>query len=201
MLRAVVAAKAAGFGYATNARRYLLSGIAACGPCSGPLRVRDQKGYECTRAGCRKVYRSQPLLDAYVTGRVAARLNRADNPVPEIDVTSSAGRELAALTARREETVRVIEQLASNPGQRIDVLARALASFDEKIAAVRGQLAGQSGRKLLGQHAGITRQELAALPLDVRRSLVRAAYAITVLPASRRGPGFDPRDVVMSPIG
>ena len=203
MLRAVLLAnkplQGAGYG-----ARHLLSGIAACGACGGRIYTGSNANgpcYMCKKPGCGKVARSMPLLDAYVTGRVAARLNREDNPVPEIDVTSAAGRELAALTARREETVRVIEQLASNPGQRIDVLARALASFDEKIAAVRGQLAGQSGRKLLGQHAGITRQELAALPLDVRRSLVRAAYAITVLPASRRGPGFDPRDVVMSPIG
>ena len=210
MLCAVLSAKGAAFGHATNARRHLLSGIAACGECGSPLQVNPsngrkgrppQVGYACRADGCRKVYRSRPLLDAYVTGRLVARLNREDNPAPEVDVTSSAGRELAALTARREETVAVIESLADHPGQRIDVLARALASFDEKIAAVRGQMAGQSGRRLLAEHAGITRAEFEGLPLDVRRSIVRASYAITVLPASRRGPGFSERDVVMSPIG
>ena len=75
----ILDAKTATFAYATNARRWLLSGIAVCGACEAPMQIRPSKGrgrqehengYACNRAGCRKVYRSAPLLDAYVGRRV-----------------------------------------------------------------------------------------------------------------------------------
>jgi hypothetical protein len=161
------------------------------------VRVRDQKGYECARDGCRKVYRSVAHLDAHVTGYVVTVLGKQDNPVVTIDPHDGAGAELAALTARRAEVEAVIESLAEHPGQRIDVLARALGSFDEKIAAVRGQMSGDSRAHLLKTHAGISREEFTGLPLDVRRALVQAACRVVILPG-RRGPGFDERDVIVT---
>ena len=207
MVCAVLAARAAGFGTATNARRYLLSGIAECGVCGWPLQVNPSKGrdgryvvgYACREAGCKKVYRSQPHLDAYVTGAVVRRLANRSNPEPPMPAPSGVAAELAALTERRAEVEDVIASLAEHPGQRIDVLARALASFDEKITAAREQMTARAGAALAAAHAGISAKEFADEPLAVRRELVRATYAITVLPASRRGPGFDPRDVILSP--
>jgi site-specific DNA recombinase len=204
---AVLSARAAGFGSATNARRYLLSGIAACGVCDVPLQVNPSQGrkgrpysvgYACRAAGCKKVYRSQPHLDAFVAAAVVGRLASPANPAPVMPAGGAAA-ELAALTRRRAEVEEVIASLAEHPGQRIGVLARALASFDEKIAAAREQMASRAGAALVAAHAGISMQGFAAQPLGVRRELVRATFAVTVMPASRRGPGFDPRDVILSP--
>jgi len=207
MVCAVLSARAAGFGTATNARRYLLSGIAVCGVCDTPLQVNPSKGrggsylvgYACREAGCKKVYRSQPHLDTYVTHAVVRRLANRSNPEPVMPEPGGAAAELAALTERRAEVEDVIASLAEHPGQRIEVLARALASFDEKIAAAREQMASRAGAALVAAHAGITAKEFADEPLAVRRELVRATFGITVMPASRRGPGFDPRDVILSP--
>jgi DNA invertase Pin-like site-specific DNA recombinase len=207
MTCAVLAARAAGFGYATNARKYLLSGIAVCGVCGTPLQVNPSKGrsgtyvvgYACRAAGCKKVYRSQPLLDAFVSAAVVRRLNHPASPQPQRPALPGVAAELAALTERRAEAEAVIASLAEHPGQRIDVLARALASFDGKITALAEQLAARNGAALIAMHAGISREEFAALPLATRRELVRGTWHVTVLPASRRGPGFEPRDVILAP--
>lgn len=208
MVRAVLSARAAGFGYATNARKYLLSGIAVCGVCGVPLQVNPSKGrngtyvvgYACRAPGCKKVYRSQPHLDAYVIGRVTGFLADPDSPRPAMATGGGAAAELTALTERRAEVEDVIATLAEHPGQRIDVLARALASFDAKIVAVRERMASQEGAALIAAHAGITGAEFRAKPLAVQRGLVRATFAVTVAPARRRGPGFSSSGVTMSPI-
>jgi len=208
MTCAVLSARAAGFGHAASARRHLLSGIAIC-VCGTPLQFKGGKGggggegrpgrlgYACPPPGCRKIYRSQPHLDTYVTHAVVRRLASPANPAPAMPAGTAAA-ELGVLTRRRAEVVAVIENLAEHPGQRIDVLARALASFDEKITAAREQMTARAGAALVAAHAGISAKEFAAQPLAVRRELVRATFGITVMPASRRGPGFDPRDVILS---
>jgi hypothetical protein len=48
-------------------------------------------------------------------------------------------------------------------------------------------------------HAGISGEDFAALPLATRRALVSACYVVTVLPASKRGPGFRTEDVSLAP--
>ena len=205
---AVLAGRAGAFGYAVNSRRYLLSGIAACSECGSPLQVRHTRvrgtggsvGYGCIRPGCRKVYRSQSMLDAYVRGRVLAWLaNPGNAPLPPPDDTVTA--EITVLSERRAETVAVIESLADHPGESPAILARALASFDARIAELRGRAGTGARERLRAAHAGITAEEFGALDLSVRRSLVQAAFRITVKPSSRRGPGFFPADVEMLPAG
>jgi len=206
IVNAVIAARKAQFAYTTNARRYLLSGLAACGACETPLQIRQSRGragrpavigYGCT--ACRKTYRSQPLLDAYVTGRTVSRLANPANPVVQAPEPGYAA-ELAALAERRVETENFIASLADAPAQRIAVLSRALDSFDAKIAAIREQMTGSANGRLLTAHAGVSREDFEALPLEVRRQLVRACYRVIVLPASKRGPGFREQDVQMVPV-
>jgi site-specific DNA recombinase len=182
---------------------HLLSGIAACGPCGQPLWAgRNAAGlaYRCPQPGCGRVVRNAVLLDAYVTGWVVARLAKPDNPAAGMQLHDGAGAELAALTARRAETEAFIASLADAPAGRIEILSRALDSFDAKIGAIRGQMAGDSAGRLRAQYAGITRAGFTALPLDVRRALVQGCCKVTVLRSSRRGPGFRQEDVVMSPV-
>jgi site-specific DNA recombinase len=208
MVRAVLDARASASPRPSNARKWLLSGIALCSECWTPLQIRQSKGrgsrppqigYGCIRDGCHKVYRAAAMLDAYVSGAVVARLNHPANPAPEIDLAAGDAVELAALTRRRAETAEYIARLADNPMQRIDILDRALESFDRKIGELRERMAGRAGERLLSAHAGITREGWDGLPLDARRALVRAVFGVVVHPASKRGPGFRPQDVTLTP--
>lgn len=181
----------------SNARRWLLSGIAECGVCHQPLQInsahkrRRSEGpaYRCVTPGCRKVHRRALYLDAYITGRVVRRLNEPAIARAHIPDTPGLAGELLTLTERRAEAEQVIASYADRP-ERLAVLARALDSIDDRIAAIRDQIAASGSRRILSTHAGISRQDFEALPLDTRRALVAAAYRIEVLPTGRRGPGF-----------
>lgn len=208
-LRAVIAARSAGSrppGTAPdNARRWLLSGIAECGACGAGLSIHltryggttPARTYSCK--ACRKVDRSQPLLDAFVTGRVLARLANRANPLPSAGDAAAAA-ELAAVTARRAEAVAVIESLADRPGESLAVLARSLDSFDARIAELRDRAGDGQRQRLLAVHAGLTPDGFGALDLSARRAIVTACYRIVVKPVTRKGPGFDPAGILMSPL-
>jgi DNA invertase Pin-like site-specific DNA recombinase len=185
---------------------HLLSGIAVCGECGHALWAGHNGtkpgvvAYKCPRRGCHKVGRNAELLDAYVGARTVGRLNHPANPEAEVQLHDGAGAELAALTTRRAETEAFIASLADHPGHNIEVLSRALKSFDTKITAIRDQMAGDSAGRLRTRYTGLTVEEFGGLPLDVRRALVRSCYQVTVLRSSGRGPGFREQDVVLSPV-
>lgn len=193
--------KAAGFGYATNARRYLLSGLAVCGACGATLQIRAERrpelsGYGCVTPGCRKVQRSVRLLDAYVTGAVAGQLGKAANPAGRIPQGRGVAAEFRALADQRTETEAMLRDHTKG---RAELLMARLDSIDARLAELRALAAGDARSRLLDTHAGITREEFGALPLATRRALVSACYVVTVLPASKRGPGFRMDDVRLSP--
>ena len=207
-LRALIGDRGKSFhSYATNARRHLLSGIAVCGACGSGLQLRAESasrgavphardGYGCTRPGCRKVQRNILLLDAYVGRRVVNRLGRQDNPESRAPEHPGLAAEFRALTEARAEAAAAVED-PSSPHLKL-LLAR-LERIDGRLGELR-ELAGDSARgRLLRDHAGITYDEFCAEALGVRRALVAACFAIEVLPASGRGPGFRPEDVRLTP--
>jgi site-specific DNA recombinase len=202
---AALNAKAGGYGYATNARKYLLSGIAVCGVCGAALQARSEgrkrrhlAGYGCVQPGCRKVQRSVRLLDEYVITRVLSLLAHPLNPAGQIPASPGLAAQFAALTAARAEIMVAV----ADPGQGplAQLLAR-LTAVDERLAQLRDLAAGDARGRLLAAHTGISRDCWDGLPLPVRRTLVAACYRVRVLPASHRGPGFDPRDVILTPAG
>jgi hypothetical protein len=207
-VREILAGKTATFAYATNARRWLLSGIAVCGACGAPMQLRPSKGrgrqeyangYGCSSASCRKAYRSAAHLDLYVSARVVHLLNDPRQPEGELPVPPDHAAEWAALTAERARTVAMAKDYADSPG-RLDILMARLDSIDKRMAELRERESGDSRSRLLGGYRGTTAGQFAALPLDVRRALVAASYRVTVLPASGRGPGFRTQDVRLDPL-
>lgn len=187
-------------------RKYLLSGTAECVNCDQPMRTKPSGGmnrktarlYHCWNPDCeRTLSRNVEHLDAYVTGRVLRRLNEpgfvsavhadADHP--------GAGAEITALERRKTEAVAKLEELADHPDIDPALLARSLSSFDRKIKQLRNQMAATSRQRLLARMAGITKEQWDAEPIDVRAETVRALFRVVVLPATWRGPGFDPASV------
>ena len=192
------------YGYAGRVRVYLLSsGVADCGSCDGPLQTKpsgrgDSRMYYCKNPACPKpVSRNVRHLDEYVIGRVLRRLNEpafiaaihADTEQPGI------GAEIAALERRKAKDAAVLEDLVNHPGINTELLAKGLASYDREIARLRSQLAATTQQRLLARMAGVTREQWDAEPIDVRAETVRALFTVTVLPAKKRGPGFDPSSV------
>jgi DNA invertase Pin-like site-specific DNA recombinase len=222
---AVLDAKAAGFGYATNASRWLLSGIARCAVCGSGLQVCPEgyrahddgkqcvqlgcakphhwhraerlTGYGCVQRGCRKVQRSARLLDEYVITRTLAKLNDTRNPPGHVPENHMLAREMRTLIAQRAATEEQIRDPAR--GGRLDTLLDRLDRIDARLAQLRELAAGSAGARLAGAHAGLDRERWDDLPLHTRRALVAALFTVTVLPASRRGPGFNSADVRLTP--
>lgn len=188
------------------ARVHLLSGVAECGPCDGGcIRTKPMGGrkrpktedrgvvYHCRI--CNKVARNARLLDAYVEGRVLAlladprfldELHAPDGSEPSISA------EIAALEDRKALVTQQLEQLADHPTLDAGLAVQALGSFDAKIAQLRARLATTAEHRLLTRMVGITREQWAAEPIDIRTATVRALFRIIILPSVRRGPGFDP---------
>lgn len=203
-VRLVLDAKAGARAGATNTRRWLLSGIAVCGPCGRPMQIQPAHGrlkaaYQCRRPDCGKVGRSAGQLDAYVSRRVVNRLNEPRNPVPSAADEGHAA-EWAALGAERAETEQLLEDYKASAG-RTRLLMNRLDQIDTRIAELRSLADTSAADRLLGRYRGITLEEFLALPLDVRRSLTAGAVSVTVLPASGRGPGFRTQDVRVEGIG
>lgn len=204
--QALVSGRASPLAPGHNARRYLLSGIARCGACGGPMQVlpsyTSRMGkviaarYGCLAPGCRKVFRNLERLDLYVTVRTAARLSDPHNPPGRIPSAPGLAAELRALA---EERTAIEAAITDHTKGRLHLLLGRLDSVDARLTQLR-ELAGDNARsRLLHSHAGISRQEFDGLPLATRRALVSACFTITILPSSKRGPGFRTEDVRLAP--
>jgi DNA invertase Pin-like site-specific DNA recombinase len=205
MLRVVLGANKAS-PRAGRGALYLLSGIALCGVCGHVLYAGHSGGrpgassYECPPSGCRKITRSMALLDAYVTGTVVAALNDPAYIAAAVPADEGAAAEILAIEQRRAEAEDTIRHLAARPGANLALLASSLDSFDTRLAELRGRMEGAGRARLLGAHAGTTREGFGGLPLEVRRSLVAACFTVRVNRASRRGPGLRTEDIDLIPV-
>jgi DNA invertase Pin-like site-specific DNA recombinase len=203
----VLGARTAGFPGAGNARKWLLSGIALCGACGQPVtsgRARAVKGvpgvevYRCVQPGCRKVSRSAPQLDEYVGGQVVTYLASPLHPAGRAPLPDRTA-EWKILERERAETDGLLADYKASAGRARSLMTR-LEQIDERMAELRDQAAGSSRARLLDRYRGITREQWKAETLSVRRALVAACFTVTVLPSSKRGPGFRTEDVRVEPV-
>lgn len=177
----------------------LLAGIAVCGLCGSTMAVgtngskeRRYPVYKCQ--GCRRMSRSRPWLDEYVTDAVVALLGR-----PEVSdarsrrASGKPGRALAQLASMKERRRRVLVEFATNVDA--DDLEAMVAAIDARIAVLEGQAVGLTG-------AGVTLPrpaEFHGLPLERQRAVVRALLRVEVHPATKAGTSNDPASVRLTP--
>jgi DNA invertase Pin-like site-specific DNA recombinase len=193
--------------YAGRERVYLLSGVggAECGLCgtymgtkpSGGRNRKTARVYYCP--GCKKVGRSVELLDAYVEGRALRLLQdpRLGEELAAVTADQGLVSEIAELERQRRDRRKQIENLADHPGLDAGLALAAIASFDTKIAMLRNRLKAVAVDKQLSRMVGISAEQWADEPLDVRSATVRALLRVIVNPTTRRGPGFDPASVTI----
>src|SRR5262249_53501875 len=190
-----------------NARKYLLSGIARCGVCGNPMQVlagytsptsgrKVAARYGCLVVECRTVSRTVPPLDPYVPVRTIARLSHPGNPAGHLPSSPGVAAEIRVLA---EERAQLEEMFTDHTKGRAHLLLGRLDSIDARLAQLRELTAADAAARLMDRHAGSGEAEVNGLPLAVRRAVVAGCWEIRVQPASRRGPGFDPADIQLTP--
>lgn len=181
----------------SSAAVHLLSGLARCGVCGGPMRAavnRTVPSYRCADRSC--VSRNRADLDAFVTAVVIERLTRPDAAAlfaPIDDNARKATAEVAELRARldnaaddyadgtldREQFHRITERLRP----RIDA-AQARARVIDSSPLLTG---------LVDAEDVMTVWE--ALPLSRRRGVVDLLLSVHVLRTKPGARTFDPECV------
>jgi hypothetical protein len=180
----------------TNARKHLLSGIATCGVCGSPLKIHHggpsaPLSYSCQQHGCGKVRRSLHHLDEFVTSLIIGRLAAAHIQPTTDTEDSHLGEQIAAVEARLEQ---VAIDFADDP----DVTADQVRIITRRLRNALDQLqAHQADRMRSTVLTGLGAVDLpvtwASLSLSRQRAIISVlAESVLVLPAIRRGRGFDP---------
>ena len=199
--------KAAAFDYATNARRYLLTGIALCGTCQQPLVVRHNTrpgltGYGCINRDCpRKVHRAIHHLDPYVVGAAIALLNDPKvrermQPAASVDTAPL----VAELTEQQASRERWLVAAADDPKLGPDLLRVTVARIDKRIDELRDLVAAARRPTVLDGLWGIDVSGWERLGLHRQRTVIAALMKVTVYASGRRGPGFDPKTVRLEQV-
>lgn len=195
----------------SRAAKHLLSGIARCGRCGGPMHLaKDPTGYEvlkCTE-GKGHLVRAYRPVEAQVLRTVIERLEGEDVELaerPDDPETVAARAEVAELQAELEGAT---ERFTANPTRPGAALAyeQIVGSLSAAIEAAQRRV--RPARRLPkvvfdlvgpGARARWDALERAGRIAD-QRDVVRALVTITVLPGVQGRHGYDPDTVKVEPV-
>jgi DNA invertase Pin-like site-specific DNA recombinase len=184
---------------APRGRKYLLSGVARCGPCGAGLTshisVKGKRQYVCN--ACRKITRNGIKLDALITEAVVRRLSRPDAvelllpDEPEVD-TDALREQRRAL---EDGLVRLGKDFANAPAT---FRQSALSDMQEKLDVINAQLEDPGKVNI---YEGVIGAEdvgkaFDSIDLGRQRTIVDALMIITINPVGKGTPVFDPDAVV-----
>lgn len=187
-----------------TARRWLLSGIATCGVCGGPIRARNAgnnriktPAYVC-QAGC--VSRRTDLVESVVVAHVVARLSQVnarglltapDNQDERVALEGQKQALLDNLDAMAEQAVlgTITQAMLLKATARVQT---ELASLDEQLAGM--QVDAVKPAAVLEGLAGNSEAQAVwdDLDLDRRRAVISLLATVTLEKAARKGAPFDP---------
>ncbi len=186
---------------ATDTRaKYLLSGLALCGRCGGPLYASPYAGkagrYNVYRCHTPHLTRRVEYVDEVVTEVILARLSRPD-VAQELAPDDDTG-QLAAELARVRERLDGLGDLYAEGA----LTAAGLRDASAKLKARRDDLAGRIAAA--GGNEQVTalvtsadvRKRWVGLPLRHKRAVIDALMVVTVLPVTR-GARFTPEQVAI----
>ncbi|MCI4357409.1 MAG: recombinase family protein [Thermoplasmata archaeon] len=190
-----------------NEPKWLLSGIAKCGVCADGTTVRTSgsdlhnsgPGYTCT-SGKRHMRRSTRYADALVAGLIVARLEMDDardllRPPPR-----PAGVDAPELRAEAKKLrARKASQMKMHAAGDIDDadLAAGMREIRDRLAVIDAQLAASDEPDPLAEFRDRPAQAVwESRTIARKRTIVRLLLDVTMMPTTRRGPGFDPDSVL-----
>uniref|UniRef100_A0AAU3GZW2 Recombinase family protein n=1 Tax=Streptomyces sp. NBC_01401 TaxID=2903854 RepID=A0AAU3GZW2_9ACTN len=204
------AARVASGGYSRSHAKYLLSGIARCGDCGGPLygkidyearrQGRDTFRYQCIarEGGCGRLKRVGPQLDQLVESAFLMTLKRG-SLASDVAVGVDAGMEASErVTGIREEIQAVMARCKAGAPKRISVaMAMDLISdLERELAALtyeRRKAAVLNAERL--SESSVTLDEWSAYDVGAKRDRMRRGIRTVVVNRTGRGKRFDPSAV------
>jgi site-specific DNA recombinase len=180
--------------------KWLLSNIARCGVCGGPIvssRTTRGKGrYQCAAAS--HVVRNAEAVDEYVRQVVIARLSRPDasDLFPTGRDTSALHAEAVALRARLDQLAALFADGSIDGPQLAEGSHKLRTRLDEVTSAV-----AKATRDSVLSEAYTADPEAfwAAASLAQRRALVKALVTITIHRTQTRGRRLDPEAIHIEP--
>jgi DNA invertase Pin-like site-specific DNA recombinase len=188
----------------SNEPRWLVSCYATCGVCNGPVKctgTSDRRAYTCRDHG--HVRRNAVAVDEYVAAHVVERLSLPDAadllrppPRPGTD-TAKLRAEARKLRDRKRSQMRMHAAGTIDD----DDLAAGMKDIRARLAAVESQLAASDAPDPLAEFRDRPAAAVwESLPLPRKRAVVRLLCTVTILPAARKGAGFDPDSVRVEPV-
>lgn len=189
----------------SNEPRWLLSGIAKCGPCNNETTVRATGARDKTFYTCRQGYhlkRNARNTDAYVEEIIVEYLDRYGRDIlkPRVrkDIDTSELRAEAKKLRERKTT-----QLRMHAEGLIDDsdLARTLRNIKDRLTVIDAQLAASDEPDPLAEFRDKPAETVwKSLPLARKRAIVKRLVDVTILPTNLRGrAGFDPDSINIIP--
>lgn len=189
-----------------SAPRWLLSGIAVCGVCNGPVKcvgTTNRRAYQCTEFG--HVRRNAVRADEHVTERILALLKQ-EAPIllkPAPKVTADTGKlraEVRQLKRKKDDLARLLtEEILTEAGVRAE-----RKRIDARLTRIEAELAASDEADPLPEirHLDPDANLLEvwnALGLNRQRTILRLLYDVTIMPVAKRGGNtFDPGSVTMT---
>lgn len=184
-----------------SAAAHLLSGIARCGVCGGPIRAgmnRQIPSYRCASNSC--VSRNRADVDAYVEATVLSRLAMPDAAqlfTPEQNEDQKDASAEAAEYRSRLDTA--ADQFADG---KIDAIQfeRVTARLRPRLAAAESRIKMVDPTPLLEGLAGVPNVEAAwnSMALTRRRAIVDLLVTITIHRTRQGARVFEPDSVAIS---
>lgn len=184
----------------SSAAAHLLSGLARCGVCGGPMRAglnRTVPSYRCADRSC--VSRNRADVDELVTRVVLERLARPDAAAvltPDLSEDAARAREeVSDLRARLD--------LAADAYADADIdaqqLQRITAKLRPRLDAAEARARIVDDQPLVAGLVGVedVRAVWETVPLTRRRAIVDLMMEVRILPASKGARTFDPRSVAI----
>ncbi len=178
--------------------RHLLSGLARCGLCGGPMTVQKNRGhlaYLCREK--QHLSRKQDDVDELVQQVVVARLSRPD--LLELMAADRGDEQAAAAAGEAAEKQARLDGFydAAAAGELTPAaLARIEAKLLPEIQAAQRRAARAGTSPLLLETAGPdAEQRWERLSLEQRREVVQLLCEVQVDPAGRGRRTFDPRAI------
>ena len=178
----------------SNARKWLLSGVALCGVCGAPLKsgvttpgaAGTRYIYRC-RVSSAHVSRQIMTLDAFVTELIIERLSRSDAQVALAPERTNDDTGLVAEAERLRRKINEAQELWQDDVLSMREFKAASAALRERLAGVEAELGrrGQDTTALRVFEGADPRVVWDALPIDRRQRVVQTLMVITVLRQGR----------------